>query len=80
MAQTLKHIYFSVQAKIVNEEGKKEIQRVPHSQDDETGEHYFDFFDKKKAEALKKQSKKENPEAEFRVVKRTEIYELSEWS
>jgi U3 small nucleolar ribonucleoprotein component len=80
MAQTLKHIYFSVQAKIVNEEGKKEIQRVPHSQDDETGEHYFDFFDKKQAEALKKQSKKENPEAEFRVVKRTEIYELNEWS
>jgi hypothetical protein len=29
---------------------------------------------------LKRQSKKENPEVEFRVVKRTEIYELSEWS
>ena len=80
MAQKSTHVYFSVQAKLVNKEGITEIQRVPHSKDEDTGEDYFDFFDKKKAEALKKQSKKENPDVEFRVVKRTEIYELSEWS
>lgn len=80
MAQTSKHVYFSVQAKIVNEEGKTEIQRVPHSKDDKTGEDYFDFFDKKKAVALKNISKLENPDVEFRVVKRTEIYEIGEWS
>jgi len=80
MAQTLKHIYFSVQAKIVNEKGQKEIQRVPHSQDEETGEHHFDLLNKKQAVDLKNISKLENPDAEFRIVKRTEVYELSEWS
>ena len=79
MTQKSTHIYFSVQAKIVDKEGKTEIQRVPHSKDEDTGEHYFDFFDKKKAVALKNTSKKENPDVEFRVVKRTEIYELGEW-
>lgn len=79
MAQKLTHVYFSVQAKLVNEEGITEIQIVPHSEDEDTGEHFFDLFDKKKAVALKKTSKKENPDVEFRVVKRTEIYELGEW-
>lgn len=52
---------------------------VIHTTDDETGEHYYKFLDRKKAKAFADAEKKKAPNVKFRVVKCTETYDNGEW-
>lgn len=69
----MKHnsIYYFVQS--LNSEGEKGT--VCHTKDEETGELYYRFFDKKKAVALMEAERKVSPELTYRVVKITETFE-----
>lgn len=73
MKHTFTH-YF-VQAK---EEDKNPFI-VCHSKDEETGELYHEFLDKKKANSLLEAEKKLTPTNKFRIIKRTEIFEEGDW-
>ena len=67
--------YF-VQSK--DENGKLGI--VGHSQDEETGEIYFKFLDKKKATKLLEEEKKSAPQLKYRIIKETTTFEEGTWS
>ncbi len=73
MKQKLTHYYVQAQ------DGDKKPQIVCHTEDEETGELYHKFMDKKKAKKLLETEKKITPDVKFRVVKMTESYELGEW-
>jgi hypothetical protein len=55
-------------------------QIVCHSKDDETGEMYHKFLDKKKAVKLMEDEKKVSPEYKYRIMKETTTYEEGVWS
>ena len=59
--------------------GGSRPQIVGHSQDDETGEIYHKFLDRKKALKLIEDEKKVSPEYKYRVVKETTTYDEGEW-
>lgn len=60
--------------------GDAQPQIVGHSQDEETGEIYHKFLDRKKAVKLMEDEKKVSPEYKYRIVKCTETYEEGAWS
>ena len=55
-------------------------QIVGHSEDEETKEIYYKFFDRKKAVKLMEDEKKVSLEYKYRIVKCTETYDESVWS
>lgn len=71
----IKIIKYWVQSK--DEHGKEE--NVCHSKDDETGELYYQFLDRAKANKLIWAERKASPEYKYRVVKETKILELEPW-
>lgn len=74
MKRTFSHYYV-----VSKKEGKKQMV-VAHSKDDETGEEYFKFMDKKKAIALMESEKKITPDYQFCVMKEPTSYsEATKW-
>ena len=67
--------HFYVQAQVDN--GLPML--VTHSKDEETGEEYHKFLDKKQAVKLAKAEKEITPNIKFRVVTCVETYEAGEW-
>lgn len=55
-------------------------QIVGHSKDEETGEIYHKFLDRKKALKLMEDERKVSPEYKYRIVKETTTYDESAWS
>jgi len=70
------HTHYFLQSKL--KDGQPEI--VGHSKDEETGEIYYKFLDRKKAVKLMEAEKKVSPEYEYRIVKCTETYDEGVWS
>ena len=79
MAKVSTLISFSVHAEGTTNKGIKYTTRVSHSQDEKTKEFRFDLIDENKANKLMNESKKNNPEMKYCVVKKTIICEHSEW-
>lgn len=75
MKHSFTHYY--VQSKKAN--GNDNPQVVAHSKDAETGELYYKFIDKKKANKLLSDEKKISPEYQYRVIKEITTYEESVW-
>lgn len=73
--KTVSFTHYFVQAR---EEGELPLL-VIHSTDEETGEGYYKFMDKKKAHDFANQLKKKKPNTFYRVVKCTETYHNGEW-
>lgn len=71
----MKQTFYYVQ--VLNKDNLPEI--IYHSQDDETGEFYYKFLDKKKAQKLLDDEKKVLPNKKFRLVKLVETYTVNEW-
>lgn len=71
--QSFTHYYVQAQ-----KEGEQP-ETVHHTYDEEEKEHYYKFFDKKKAKALAEAEKKTTPDVNFRVVKCVETYEADTW-
>lgn len=67
--------HYFVQAK----EEDKAPMLVIHTIDDDTGEQYYKFLDKKKAFELAKTEKNISPNIKFRVMKCVETYQAGEW-
>jgi len=63
--------FYFVQAKL----GDKFPEIIGHSKDEETGEVYYKFLDKKKAKQLLENEKKVSPEYQYRIVKETITHE-----
>lgn len=55
------------------------IETLAHGKDEETGELYCEFLDKKKAMGLLEAEKKVSPEYKYRIVKETKTYKLGSW-
>lgn len=69
MKRTFTHYYV-----VSKKEGEKEMI-VSHSKDDETGEDYYKFLDKKKAIDLMNAEKMSTPDYSFCVMKESTSYE-----
>jgi len=55
------------------------IANVGHSKNDETGEIYFKFIDKKKCRKLMQDEMKISPEYDYRIMKVIERIEIGAW-
>ena len=69
--------YYSVQAKYPDSD--KPIT-VSHTYDESSDEYYCEFLSLKDANAHMEWLMKENPNGQYRIVERTEIYKISKWS
>lgn len=58
---------------------EKSIKTIGHSADEETGEIYYKFLDRKKANNLLRDEKKLVPEFKYRVVKVTTTHNAEQW-
>ena len=52
---------------------------LQHGKDDDTGEVYYEFFDKKQAKKHADQGKKDYPDYQIRIMKRMDTYTEGEW-
>jgi tRNA G37 N-methylase Trm5 len=71
--QSFTHYYVQAQ-----KEGEQP-EIVYHTYEEEEGEYYYKFLDKRKAKALAEAEKKITPDVKFRVVKCVETYEPDAW-
>ncbi len=52
---------------------------VPHGKDEETGEDYFEFLSRAKANKHLKEQKKANPDKRYRVVREVKQMFATDW-
>lgn len=69
------YTHYYVQAR---EEGRMP-QRVVHTTNEKTQEHYYKFADRKMAQELLEVEKQSAPNVKFRIVKCTETFESGSW-
>lgn len=74
MKHTYTHYYLQ------SKKGDEQPKIVGHSKDEETGEVYYKFLDRKKAVKLMEDEKKVSPEYQYRIVKETTSYDEGAWS